>query len=84
MMRVLASSPSWRDISPLAGAAFREATRMASTDPQAARADFVANREHLIGWIDRYGIGYRSCASRSPAATLPTWNAALAKTSAPR
>src|SRR5579859_1251136 len=56
LMHVLGSSPSWRDMSPLAGGAFREATRMASSDPLAARADLVANRENLLGWIDRYQI----------------------------
>ncbi len=57
LMQVLGTSPSWRDMSPLAGAAFREATRMTSTDPLATRADLVANRDNLVGWIDRYITG---------------------------
>jgi prephenate dehydrogenase len=54
LTRVLGESPSWRDMSPLAGGAFREASRMASSDPLANRADLVANREHILGWLDRY------------------------------
>jgi hypothetical protein len=54
LMSVLGSSPSWRDMHPLAGAAFRDATRMASTDPLAVRADLLANRDNLVGWLDRY------------------------------
>ncbi|MGI8587879.1 MAG: prephenate dehydrogenase [Chloroflexia bacterium] len=56
LMRLLSSSPSWDDMHSMAGAAFREATRFASTDPLAVRADLVANRENLLGWIDRYQL----------------------------
>ncbi|HEX6606200.1 MAG TPA: prephenate dehydrogenase [Chloroflexia bacterium] len=54
LMRVLSESPAWRDMGPLAGAAFREASRMASSDPLAVRAELVANRDNLLNWIDRY------------------------------
>jgi prephenate dehydrogenase len=54
LMQVVGSSPSWRDMNPLAGAAFRDATRMASSDPLAVRADLLANRDNLVGWLDRY------------------------------
>jgi len=57
LMQVLGNSPSWRDMSPLAGAAFREATRMTSSDPLATRADLIANRDNLVGWLDRYVHG---------------------------
>ena len=71
LMRLLGTSPAWRDMGPLAGGAFRDATRMASSDPQAARADFVANREHLLGWIERYQAGlqelYDAIAAADPA-----------------
>lgn len=56
LAHLLGNSPAWRDMGPLAGAAFRETTRLASTDPQAVRADLVANRDHLLDWIDRYQV----------------------------
>ncbi len=56
LMHLLGASPSWRDMAPLAGGAFREGTRMASSDVQAVRADLVANRAYLLGWIDRYQV----------------------------
>ena len=54
LMRMLSESPAWRDMGPLAGAAFREASRMASSDALAVRAELVANRDNLLNWLDRY------------------------------
>ncbi len=56
LMRMLSESPAWRDMGPLAGAAFREASRMASSDPLAVRAELVANRDNLLNWLDRYQV----------------------------
>ncbi|HUS14924.1 MAG TPA: prephenate dehydrogenase [Chloroflexia bacterium] len=56
LMRVLSASPSWRDMSPLAGGAFREASRMASVDALATREELLANRDNVLGWIDRYQV----------------------------
>ncbi len=48
------NSPSWDDMAPLAGPAFREFTRLAKGSPELALDIFSSNREHLLHWLGRF------------------------------
>src|SRR5205085_7036289 len=54
LLRTTSRSAVWRELGPLAGAGFRDATRLAADDPAAARDAFLANRDALLHWLDRY------------------------------
>lgn len=48
------SSASWKDISAVAGPAFRDLTRLASGDPEMDHDICLTNSEGIIHWLDRY------------------------------
>jgi prephenate dehydrogenase len=47
------ASPSWEDMAQLASSGFRDATRLASTDPTMSHDIWTTNREALIHWLER-------------------------------
>jgi prephenate dehydrogenase len=51
LMRLAASSPSWRDGQRLASGHFGSATALALGDANEHRAQFLGNRETLVRWI---------------------------------
>lgn len=53
LFSVARNSPAWHEMSPLAGPAFRELTRLAKGSPEMALDIFDNNRENLIHWLDR-------------------------------
>ena len=44
----------WRERAKLASAEFRAVTNIAPSDAEAGAQEFLANREHLIHWLDEY------------------------------
>jgi prephenate dehydrogenase len=52
LMRVVEREPRWRELSRLAGGAFRHATALADADPARRQAALAAGREHAIRWLD--------------------------------
>jgi prephenate dehydrogenase len=51
---LLSQSTGWQEIAPLAASGFRDATRLASGEPQMSYDIAVTNREAILGWLDRY------------------------------
>lgn len=46
-------SPGWRELGQVAGANYREATARLPQKAATGRAEFLANRDYLLQWIDR-------------------------------
>ncbi len=56
MMRLASQAPTARELSGLASGSFREVTRLAGADPHEARESLLANRDHLLRWIDAFQL----------------------------
>lgn len=54
LFSLVRESPGWREIAPLAASGFRDATRLASGDPQMSYDICSGNREAILHWLDRY------------------------------
>ncbi|MEE9198320.1 MAG: prephenate dehydrogenase [Dehalococcoidia bacterium] len=54
LLSATTSSPSWQQMSRLAASGFRDATRLASTDPEMSAGICLTNREAIARCIDRY------------------------------
>jgi prephenate dehydrogenase len=54
LMRVASRQPAWREMSRLAGTAFREATAPVAEDPDVLLQEMGSAPEHLVRWIDLY------------------------------
>jgi prephenate dehydrogenase len=52
LMRVASQQASWREMSRLAGAAFRNATAPVAEGLEERQASVAASREHLVRWLD--------------------------------
>lgn len=48
------NSKAWNDLGLLAGPGFRDATRLASTNPALGHDICLTNRENVLHWVDRY------------------------------
>jgi prephenate dehydrogenase len=48
------NSKAWGDLSPLAGPAFRDLTRLTKGSPEMALDIFGSNRENVVHWLDRF------------------------------
>jgi len=57
LVNATSASPSWKDISRLAGQEFAEASRLASDDPKESGAMAAALGGPLVHWIDRMIAG---------------------------
>ncbi len=53
LVNTASASPSWREISRLAGQEFAESSRLASEDPKEMSATAAALGEPLVHWIDQ-------------------------------
>jgi prephenate dehydrogenase len=53
MFALMSQSQAWPDLAALAGPGFRDATRLASTDPDLSHDIALTNRENIVHWIDR-------------------------------
>jgi len=53
LFNLMRSSPAWPDLGPMASSGFRDATRLASTDPALSHGVWVTNREAIIHWLER-------------------------------
>lgn len=53
LFTLVRNSPSWQEIAPLTGPAFRDLTRLASGDPQMNHDICVTNPEGVVHWLDR-------------------------------
>lgn len=54
LVRMLADSPSWRDMKRLASTGFRDMSRLASGDPIMHRDILLTNRENVAHWVGSY------------------------------
>lgn len=54
LFSMVRDSAGWAEIAPLASTGFRDATRLASGEPQMSYDITQTNREALLGWLDRY------------------------------
>jgi len=54
LFSLASGSPAWSDLAALAGTAFRDLTRLASSSPDLAHGICRTNRENLLHWIDRF------------------------------
>lgn len=53
LVHAVSRDASWRDMKTLTAGGFRDATRLAATDPIMARDIFLTNRESINRWLDR-------------------------------
>ncbi|MGQ9676795.1 MAG: prephenate dehydrogenase, partial [Chloroflexota bacterium] len=54
LVRATTSSASWREMSRMAHAEFREVSRLASGDPAAHASLCETNRDNVLRWLDAY------------------------------
>ena len=54
LVNVATGSPASREMRKLSGAAFRQATALADTDPAASAQICSANRDAILRWTDAY------------------------------
>ena len=54
LLTAMVSQPSWRETRRLAAGQFESSTRLVSTDPNIFGDAVLANREHVITWIDTF------------------------------
>jgi prephenate dehydrogenase len=54
LMSLTAKSPSWSDMAKVASSGFRDATRLAATDPEMSKGILLTNTEGLSHWLDEY------------------------------
>ena len=52
LMEITSTSPSWGDIAQLAGQPFRDASRLASLEPDLSSDVCLTNAEGLVHWVD--------------------------------
>ena len=52
LLRVATGDPSWRELSRLAGAAFRHGTALSEWEPARQQEAMVADRDHTVRWLD--------------------------------
>ncbi len=52
LMAITNGSPGWKDMRKLAGSQFYSSTWVAEGDPKGAAGTCLANREHVLRWID--------------------------------
>ena len=55
LFSLASESEAWPDLAALAGPGFRDATRLAATNPDLSHDLCLTNRDNLVHWIDRYG-----------------------------
>jgi prephenate dehydrogenase len=55
LLRVATAQASWRELGRLAGGDFRWATALVEAEPDRRQDALVANREHLVRWLDALG-----------------------------
>ncbi len=53
LMQITHTSPGWTDMRKLAGSQFYSSTLLATGEGATAAAACVANREHVVRWLDR-------------------------------
>ena len=53
LVNVAAASPSWRDMSRLAGSEFQQVSEPAAGDPRINAAYFLADPDSMVLWMDR-------------------------------
>ena len=53
LFNLLRSSPAWSDMAQMASSGFRDATRLASSDPRMSHDICVTNREAAVHWLGR-------------------------------
>jgi prephenate dehydrogenase len=53
LFRLARASEAWPELSLLAAGGFKDATRLAGTDPSMAYDILVTNRDQIVHWIDR-------------------------------
>ena len=54
LVNTTAASPSWDEMAKLASTGFRDASRLASTDPELSRGIGLTNQPGLLHWLDGY------------------------------
>ena len=53
LVGAITSSPSWRDISRLAGSEFKELSQLADSDPRESASTCLSNTDALVHWLDQ-------------------------------
>ena len=53
LVNATADSPSWKEMHRLAGSEFREASQMASNDPEESASALCSSPEYLVHWLDQ-------------------------------
>jgi prephenate dehydrogenase len=53
LFTLVRSSPAWPELAALASSGFRDATRLASTDPELSHDICMTNREAVLHWLER-------------------------------
>lgn len=72
LMQTVTGQTSWRELRKMAGSLFEQATAGTGSDPASLRDTWLANRQDLLIWLDRYLEQLRQVRQLLAAAEDPT------------